>query len=293
MNRRWVISKLFALDHCVNGIVIGDEQFIYYTAGHEGLWKLNTNDGTCRCIATQKGVHMHSLTRRNSMLFICDMKGNQILRYDLGTQELSVFPLSKTFKISNIGGIVADKKFIYVANGKTVTLISLSSSGLHKSLKTLGNSDGIAITEDGKIFASQTDSHCLQLASEGQGKIVTGHKSKNAKNEFLYFNKPRGITVDKDGHILISHLNGISRYNMESKFCEQLYETKSAACCVAVDHKGKIYAGTVAGHLIVLQQAWDYTRYIWIGHLKENAKYCCLARLPKELIKEICCLVVK
>ena len=71
---------------------------------------------------------------------------------------------------------------------------------------------------------------------------------------------------------------------------QALYWLKKAANGGDKDAKHYLMVNKV---LVKKYNAWQGARYLWIGHMKEDATYCLLATLPKEIIKEIASNVYK
>lgn len=86
--------------------------------------------------------------------------------------------------------------------------------------------------------------------------------------------------------LLVGTHNGVRRINLKTKEVTTLGLFDAKIPLLATNKTGDIYIGT-CGKLLKLREAWKTIRLLWVAHLKEDGRYCLLATLPRDLIKEI------
>jgi hypothetical protein len=84
---------------------------------------------------------------------------------------------------------------------------------------------------------------------------------------------------------------GIELFNLQNGLAiectlldQKIRELPAKLRCITSLH-GDIYVGLSNGNIYKLEDIWKYSKYLWLGYLKEDN--CIFKKLPKDIVKEI------
>lgn len=323
LGNHWIVSKLcdFSDDKLIASITLGNGGYIYYTTiNSEDVWKIHKDSilEQPQLVLNSRGSRLHGLAwdSNQNILYICD-SGNthKILQYNINTGVLWTLPETepKRKKIweleSDDDNILYYPEYITLDNSngelyvtdwhrlqkvqlktgeiKTVAgRASMSYDGNYKNGKALeayfDHPAAIALGRDGTIYVADTGNHCIRKIKDG---IVSTVVESNWS-----LKEPIGIQLDNDGNLLVCDRSfplkkiDIKKNEIISFAVPGIQSNRVHSFCREKD--GTMYFGS-AGALFRVEDSWKWTRYLWIGHMKENSVNCHLKILPKEMIQEI------
>mmetsp|Transcript_28586 Transcript_28586/g.40299 ORF Transcript_28586/g.40299 Transcript_28586/m.40299 type:complete len:112 (-) Transcript_28586:25-360(-) len=93
--------------------------------------------------------------------------------------------------------------------------------------------------------------------------------------------------MDAKGNLLVADGKTIRKLGLEKGVVRTFrFAQRCDVHSLATTPDGNIIAGCKDA-VYKLVSTWSLIRFLWIGHLKENATVCLLATLPRDIIKEI------
>lgn len=190
---------------------------------------------------------------------------------------LGVAVFLKFFVFSN-----NNDKNILDAKALNIGYTQLIESNTYKIINTFGKelnlnkAQGIAYYNNRIIVSDTENDRLVILGNDGRLLKVVG-RSGNAQGEFI---KPRGITVDKEGNILVvdSGNNRLEIFDSEGNYKDQLpinefntpFKASEYIRDVEIDDFGNIYISTYA-YYGERQGIYVYNNKKLITHIKCNA----------------------
>jgi DNA-binding beta-propeller fold protein YncE len=322
MNNNWIINKLCTVDSkgAIYGIAVNNNNGnIYMALGIDGLWKLNKDDMKPQCIVKDGSYMIGIVWNGNNILYICDIN-HRILSYSIDTEILSTLAGNGTrgHQDGNIKdatfyhpwGIAMDRNGdLYITEWDRIRKINIKSETVETIAGPTGSqtdygyqdgetknakfnrSTGIVISNDDTIYVCDQYNHCIRQIKNGIVSTIAGIPGKEGfkdgpTNQSI-FRYPHGLILTDDGNLLVGDYNGLRIVDMNQKIVSTsqgiLHQQIHS---LTRDTLGSIYVGC-KNTIFHLENTWRWERFLWIGWMKENSNYCLLARLPKEIIKEI------
>jgi hypothetical protein len=147
------------------------------------------------------------------------------------------------------------------------------------------------ISDDDIIYVCDYNNHCIRQIKNGIVSTIAGIPGKEGfkdgpTNQSM-FRYPYGLILTDDGNLLVGDYNGLRIVDMNQKIVSTPQgNPKEVIYSLTRDNFGSIFIGYDSS-ILLLENTWKWERFLWIGWMKENSNYCLLARLPKEIIKEI------
>lgn len=153
--------------------------------------------------------------------------------------------------------------------------------------RMLYHPQGIAVSENGNVYVADSHYNCIRKIKDGLVSTVIG--TSNPKVLPNGFNYPYGISVLDDETFVISDKMGIKILNSDGKFNLIPVSPNISLDGQFCERNGTLFVGLSSKKMLFkLERVWKkYERYVWIGYLKEEASYCPLATLPRDIIKQI------
>jgi hypothetical protein len=323
MNNNWIINKLCTVDSekVIYGIAMDNNSGnIYTTLRADGLWKLNKDDMKPQCIVKDGSYMLGIVWNGNNILYICDLSNHRILSYSIDTETLSTLAGNRTkgHQDGNIKdatfyypwGIAMDRNGdLYITEWDRIRKINIKSGTVETIAGPTGSQDdhgyrdgetknakfhrptGIVISDDDTIYVCDRFNYCIRQIKNGIVSTIAGIPGKKGfkdgpTNQSI-FSYLHGLVLTDDGNLLVGDCNGLRIMNMNQKIVSTsqgiLHQQIDS---LTRDTLGSIYVGC-KNTIFHLENTWKWKRFLWIGWMKENSNYCLLARLPKEIIKEI------
>ena len=131
----------------------------------------------------------------------------------------------------------------------------------------------------------------------GRVSTLTGCRSKVKFKDGSFrdarFELPWAICMTQDQTLLVGDVNRLRILDLNKKTVStfhipyhSLWRDTWHIQSIIEDSEKNIYIA-VENVILKLESYWKWKRLLWIGNLKEDENYCFLARLPRDIIKEI------
>ena len=292
-------DALEAKFYCPHGIALHPDGSLYIADGHNHLIRKLSSD--FKTVTTAVGVRGSEEVKGNPInialkfpyavnisssghLYIADTCHHRILKIDL---------------VSNTVLCVAGSS------------LSGHEDGLAKTAK-FHYPSGLALDSSGAVYVSDSFSNRIRKVDAEfknvttvVGRAASYRENNKPDNPALCFQlkTPEGIVLDPTETFLFisDRMNHrIVAWNLKSNVVEAIKcESKEKDVPppfrkpghISLDSYGNIVVVDSSNNCIrkILAGAmpWKFARLLWIGHLKNTAQDCHLARLPKEMIDEI------
>lgn len=301
---RHIVKKIrhsYGLISCAD---VDENENVYFIIDGAHLSVMNTRNDTVEDITYENHLEpniyvFNSMVYHKNTLYLSDARKCRIVSFSLITRKFSV--LADKRQLHKPTGICIDSKGenLYVATEVYIKKININicKRFYNTKLETIsvnGEFNGafvnmIDICVDKNNIIYIIDGLCIKKI---QGTLVheivgnQGFKTENNSARPVLFEEINAMSLDENDTLIVGDSNRIKKLNMQNETVKTLITVEDYIYTVFGTLKKNLYF-TSRHNIYKMSNVWQWERYLWIGYIKEKSNNCQLAKLPKDIIREI------
>ena len=300
MSCKYIKKQICKSSKTIAGFTVDANENVYFTLARDGLWKVNENEnnGVPQSLVKIRGSERLPIVwnANDNAIYICESGGSRLFQYSVNTGKLSTFAGSlkgghqdgdlKDATFSCPSAIAVDKNgdlYITEAGQNVIRKVNMEKKIVESVPECISTTDAVTV-RGGTIYAVSARKNQITKIKNGITSTINFASNLDDIHPFEII-----IIMETDETCLIGYERGLLlRLNISNNRVDTIIELNENFFFrhLALDREGNLFVATTGGCLWKFTPIWRYSRYLWIGHLKEEG-YCPLSTIPTDIIKEI------